>query len=278
MSSFDVRQMSSADVKTLLDWAGAEGWNPGKADARIFRAADPEGFIGAYADGEFAAGIAATAYGENYGFIGLYISRADLRGKGYGKSVWNAGMARLSGRTVGLDGVDAQVENYRSKGFQSAYRTLRYVGAIEAFDRAPGIELTRCSEVPFSRIASYDLEVFGAQREVFLREWLSPPHVAIAALGRDGVVGYGAVRECSDGYKVGPLFAPRPAIAWEIFQALCEAVGGYVSIDVPQHQPAFIDLLHANGFQCVFHTTRMYAGPPPKVNHEVFGITTLELG
>ena len=38
-----VRLMTLADLAMVLDWAAAEGWNPGLDDAAAFLAADPEG-------------------------------------------------------------------------------------------------------------------------------------------------------------------------------------------------------------------------------------------
>ncbi|MHB9403635.1 GNAT family N-acetyltransferase [Mesorhizobium sp. RSR380A] len=91
-----VRALSPPELAVLIDWAAAEGWNPGLDDAAAFRPTDPEGFIGAFVDNEMTAAISAVAYGGNFGFIGLYICRPDMRGKGHGKAVWNAGMARLA--------------------------------------------------------------------------------------------------------------------------------------------------------------------------------------
>ncbi len=42
----------------------------------------------------------------------------------YGVEPWN------SWRTIGLDGVLAQQENYRKSGFQLAYRNIRYCGTF----------------------------------------------------------------------------------------------------------------------------------------------------
>ncbi|TIT76763.1 MAG: GNAT family N-acetyltransferase, partial [Mesorhizobium sp.] len=68
-----IRTLTASEVETLIDWAAAEGWNPGIGDAAALRAADPEGFIGAFVGGEMMAGISAVAYGAGFGFIGLYI-------------------------------------------------------------------------------------------------------------------------------------------------------------------------------------------------------------
>ena len=67
-------------------------------------------------------------YGSRFGFLGLHIVQPAFRGRGYGLRLWNAGMARLAGRCIGLDGVAAQQANYRRSGFQLAYRKIRHQG------------------------------------------------------------------------------------------------------------------------------------------------------
>ena len=74
-----IRTLTLAETGELVDWAAGEGWNPGRDDAPAFHAADPGGFIGAFVDGAMVAGISAVAYGDDFGFIGLYICRPDCR-------------------------------------------------------------------------------------------------------------------------------------------------------------------------------------------------------
>src|SRR5690606_33641464 len=113
----EIRTASAAEVALLIDWAAAEGWNPGLDDARLFRLADPEGFLVAVLDGRPVAGISVVASGDAFGFLGLYICRPEHRGRGHGYGVWQAGIARLGDRTIGLDGVVAQQANYARSGF-----------------------------------------------------------------------------------------------------------------------------------------------------------------
>jgi len=127
---YRIRTMSRREVDTAVEWAAAEGWNPGWGDGACIHAADPGGFLVGLLDDEPVATISVVKYGSAFGFLGLYIVKPAQRGRGYGFRVWNAGLAHLGGRTIGLDGVVAQQANYRRSGFVLAYRNVRYQGSI----------------------------------------------------------------------------------------------------------------------------------------------------
>jgi len=276
MSERLVRRLEMAEVEQLIDWAAAEGWNPGINDAALFRAADPEGFIGAFVDGEMVAGISAVAYGATYGFIGLYISRADMRGQGHGKAVWEAGLAHLDGRRVGLDGVDEQFENYRRKGFAPAYRTIRFGGTFAGC--SSDVRLTPVKPDLWPKVAAFDRRSFPESRDRFLANWLAPPHRAFVAVSDDIVTGYGVMRACRSGWKIGGLSAIDDRTAAALFQKLAASADGDVFIDVPAARQQFINVLLDAGLRPGFETTRMYFGEPIPLAPELFGVTTLELG
>jgi RimJ/RimL family protein N-acetyltransferase len=109
--SFKVRAMRPEEIGLASDWAADEGWNPGLADPACFGTVDPEGFLLGELDGRPAATISVVNYDANFAFLGFYIVRPDLRGRGYGLRIWQAGVAHAGSRTVGLDGVIAQQEN-----------------------------------------------------------------------------------------------------------------------------------------------------------------------
>ena len=266
-----IRTLALPEIQRLLDWAAAEGWNPGCNDAVAFAAADRNGFYGAFVDGVMVAGIAAIAYDARFGFIGLYICHPDWRGQGHGKAVWDAGMAYLGARTVGLDGVPEQQANYASMGFVPAYETIRMSGVLpshvadDATRPANGIDAIR----------ALDREGFPAARDAFLSHWLAAPNQAVVHQTDGQIDGYAVLRPCLEGSKLGPLFAKTPGVA----SALLQAVSGPIQIDVPAAQAQFLSVLSAQGFTAGFRTTRMYRGAAPSIQmSQVFGVSSLELG
>jgi hypothetical protein len=284
-----VRSLTEPELGTLLDWAAVEGWNPGLDDAAAFHAADPRGFLGVFADDVLVSALSAIRYEPDFGFVGLYICRPDERGKGLGKAVWKAGLARLAGRSLGLDGVVAQQANYAREGFVLAHRNVRYQGtALHLAPSAspnPGIALVELgADAPaglIDAVLAYDRRHFPGFRGAFLRAWLKPRRRRTVVCLRDGsVAGYGTVRACRIGYKIGPLFAASEPIAALIFTALVSNLGAaQVAIDIPEPNVSATRLVERSGLQPVFETARMYRGkvlPVPLA--EVFGITTFELG
>ena len=96
----------------------------------------------------------------------------------------------------------------------------------------------------------------------------------------DGIDGYGVVRACREGHKVGPLFCADRATAERLLAALLAHVDdGPVFLDVPVPNAEGIALARDLGLEPVFETARMYRGPDPGLRLDrVFGITSFELG
>jgi hypothetical protein len=171
-----IRVMERSEIDIAMSWAAREGWNPGRCDANAFCAADPEGFLIAEDDGhEPLACISAVRQGERLGFVGLYIVRPDRRGEGIGLAIWRAGMARLAGRLVGLDGAVAQQAAYRRSGFRPAWRSLRF-GAHDPLPvpvPAGAATVVDAASLPVADLVAYDATLAAGPREAFLRAWLT---------------------------------------------------------------------------------------------------------
>ncbi len=281
-SSFTIRTMDRAEVDLAVDWAAAEGWNPGLDDAASFFAADPQGFLIGLEDGEPVGCISAVRYGPDYGFIGFYIVKPAWRGRGLGIRLWDAAIKRLAERTVGLDGVLAQQGNYQKSGFALSYRNIRYAGIFDQRLRQPrSPNIVPVSEVNKTEIAAYDTNLFFTARPDFLQAWLNQPSAtALAYRVNEQLTGYGVVRKCRLGYKIGPLFADSAEIGQELLVALAEyAQGEQLFFDVPEVNSDAVALAESFAIRRVFETARMYKGPAPQLDTgRIFGVTTFELG
>lgn len=276
----EIRVLEASEVEELVGWAALEGWNPGHGDVAAFRSADPDGFLGCFVGGRLAAGISAVRYGAGFGFIGLYICHPDFRGRGLGRRVWDAGMAHLAGRVIGLDGVVEQQANYGRMGFLPSYDTVRW-----SIERMPALARSDAgchavSEDDVVDILAFDGAFFAEPRDGFVSAWLKPPRRAFLCRRQGAVAGYAVVRPCLSGYKIGPLFAIDGRTAEDLLKVcLANLKGAEVHLDVPGYHEGFRYLLGRLGFKPGFRTARMYRGEAPAVQRGgVYVITTLELG
>jgi GNAT superfamily N-acetyltransferase len=279
MNDLSVRTMRADEVSIAIDWAAEEGWNPGLADASCFATVDPEGFLIGELDGAPAATISCVNYGASFAFLGFYIVRDDVRGRGYGQRMWNAAIAHAASRVIGLDGVVAQQENYQKSGFSLAYANVRYGGTVAAPD--PPASVIALTEIPMGALEAYDATVFPGPRSAFLSAWMRTPGHVGRALVRDGeLAGWGVIRPCRKGCKIGPLFADDSRAADAVLAGLLAGAGdGEIFLDVPSANRDALALAQGLGLKPVFETARMYTGAIPPLRLErVFCVTTFELG
>ncbi|MFF8693920.1 GNAT family N-acetyltransferase [Streptomyces sp. NPDC015144] len=281
MPNFEITIASADDLALLTEWAHEESWNPGLTDRHAFHAADPRGFLIGRLDGEPVSCVSVVRYGPDFGFLGFYLVRPHLRGQGYGIRTWRAGMERLAGRNVGLDGVVDQQANYRKSGFRSAWTTMRCEGLPPARPVPDGVQLVDGRAVAFDRLAAYDRRFFPAERDSFLAPWIAhPTRVSLAAV-RDGeLCGLAVTRPCRAASRIGPVYAESPEVAGALVGALAAADPGVpVAVDVPDVNPAAVRLAEELGLSPSFETARMYTGPVPEFDRSgLFGVTSLELG
>ena len=288
-----IRPMLPAEVPLAVDWAAAEGWNPGLDDAGPFAAADVDGFLVGTIDGEPVATISLVGPEPAFGFLGFYIVAPAFRGRGHGLAIWNAALARRPFTTIGLDGVVDQQPSYRKSGFVLAHRNVRYGGRVDpaalltaegaAALPAPGGGVIVAVDAALApAVIAYDRPFYPADRTAFLSAWLAPTSTRRGlALVRDGAVaGYGVARRCRTGAKIGPLFADDQAGAEALFRALAGMFPeGEIFLDPPEPHAAATALARRFGLSPVFETARMYRGPAPDLPiGRIFGITTFEFG
>ncbi|MEI8593233.1 hypothetical protein P4S53_03430 [Photobacterium sp. Hal280] len=93
--------------------------------------------------------------------------------------------------------------------------------------------------------------------------------------------GIGVIRQCRNGYKIGPLYAENADLAERLFVALKSAVAPSqpIFLDVPEVNQAAVALAEKYGMTVTFGTARMYTGEQPVLHLErLFGVTSFEIG
>jgi GNAT superfamily N-acetyltransferase len=296
-----IRPMGPDDLDFALDLAAREEWNPGRHDGACFYACDRGGFLLGEVAGRPIGCISAVRYGPSFGFVGLYIVAPEFRGLGHGTALWNAALTLLGDRCVGLDGVLEKERSYRRSGFRTAYSNIRFSGCPGRRPPTPrgrpgaegggadrcadfaAFEIRPAGDVPREALLACDRACFPADRAAFVDCWIRMPgsRRSLCAVSGERVLGWGAIKACLSGYKIGPLFADDDEVAESLYLALCSAVpeDETIFLDVPEVNAAGVALAQAHGLQGVFRTVRMYRGPEPAVALErVFGVTTFELG
>jgi GNAT superfamily N-acetyltransferase len=280
--NYAIKTMSLEEVNIAIEWAAAEGWNPGIHDADCYSTADPNGFLIGLIGDEPIATIYAIKYGESFGFLGFYIVKPEYRGKGYGIQIWNAGLKYLEGRTIGLDGVVAQQDNYKKSGFKLAYRNIRYEGIGGCTLPGSDSEIVKLATLPFETINSYDRLFFPENRSVFIKSWINQPECHSLGIMQNGKLsGYGVIRMCRVGYKIGPLFADNPEMAENLFLALKSKIKSTepVFLDTPEVNQSAVALAERYNMKVSFETARMYSGQVPDMpTNRIFGVTSFEIG
>ncbi len=277
-----IRTMTLCEVDLAIDWAAKEGWNPGIHDAECFFAADSGGFLVEEMDGEPVATISVVQYGDDYGFLGFYIVKPEFRGRALGFPILMAGLKRLGARNIGLDGVVEQQRNYIRIGFKMAYNNIRYEGVRDAESSSPDPAIVPLRKVPFDQLCDYDCKYFFTRREAFLKPWIAQPQTTALGYVVEGVLqGYGVIRKCRKGYKIGPLFGDTDEIARALFARLIGVLeqGETFYLDIPEPNSDAKKLVVDYKMQKVFETARMYTGPAPDLPLErIYGVTSFELG
>jgi hypothetical protein len=276
--SYLIRKADRNEMNYFIDWAAAEGWNPGLHDANCFYDTDPDGFIVGEYGGKIVGAISAVAYDDTFGFIGFYIVQPDHRNTILAPLLGRHALQHLNTQNIGLDGVFDKVEKYKGIGFKFAYRNLRYEGKIKGI-RSDNI--IPVSELPFEKVIEYDTKFFPTKREVFLKKWLAlPDSKSFAAIDNGEIQGYGMIRKCRSGYKIGPLFAEENDIAEQILLSLStEAKGDVIYLDVPEVNEKGLKIAKKYDMTECFGTARMYSKEFPDLPvNKNFGVTSFELG
>lgn len=278
MADLEIRSMGRSDADFLTELAAAEGWNPGLHDGRALFCADPKGVLVARLGDEMVGCISATRWGDDYGFLGGHLVRPKHRGKGFGLRLWSEGMSRMERRNVGVVVAENMIPALERSGFRPYCHITRYrtVGGGEMPRTVIGLD-----QVALEAVAAYDGQCFPVKRRRFMECWLSMPLTrGMGVVLDEELVGFGVLRPCWEGFKIGPLFADDVAIADLLFRALVSLEPREpVYLDVNEENEAARDLVRKYRLEPKGRAVRMFNRRQPDMHREkVYGLTAIEFG
>jgi len=288
-------QMSEEDYNNVVrPWTILENWNPGCFDSQIYFS-HPEGrfFYVLKKLNEIVAALLGYAYNSNHATVGCYIVKPGERGRGYGKQLWDCVLNSLCTRyhNVRLYSVPALIAAYQKEGFilenSSIQHWQRVNGSPIAPFHSPNIQVATHQEL--LAICEYDQSIFPAQRHSLLKALLNLPESSViySRAPHSGLInGFGAIRLCEEGYRIGPLYADSPSIARELICKLLSSrrPDNMVFMDSHNYNQHAAKLL-TNHFHFT-HTKEkdcfpMYRGAPLPMTHNAhkhYGEMALDLG
>ncbi len=286
----NMHKMEQNHVEIVRQWCINEGWNLGLHDAKIYLQIDPNGHFILFDKEEPIGSISLVRHRDDFFTIGPFIVKPEYREKGHGVFIWDKAMSRLNdllNPSILLYAVEAQVNRYRNLGFNMQHKNLKWELNQKAYKAAkPTVPCTFLTPDVINIISEYDKHIFTASREKIITELLTYPDINGFFVWADNKIkGYGLIRPCILGNRIGPLFADSKEIAKSIIGALLQHSGAEnVVIDMPESNKEGVLLmteLEAKHNQ-KSDTIAMVKGQlSPEYNHNIgknFGIFSLEIG
>jgi GNAT superfamily N-acetyltransferase len=258
----------NAPAASLL--SAEAGWNQTVDDWRLML--EQGEAVGQFSpEGQLVASALLMPYDERIAWIAMVLTTADFRRRGLATRNLRWAIERCRERRLiaGLDATPDGVEVYRPLGFQDVCGLQRLraeqPGALRLPRRDVAIRSLQAAR-DLDAIARLDVRVFGAERRQLLIHLIrSEPRRALLAEAGGALAGFVLARPGRVALHIGPLVAQSPNIAVLLLAQALVGASGPVSIDVPDRQSEFREMLQSGGFEPVRGFTRMVQAAPDKL-------------
>jgi GNAT superfamily N-acetyltransferase len=288
------------ELKEVMSWAADEGWNVGKNDAQAYYKAFPTGCKLLLKDNIPIGAIFVADFSAEFTFIGLFVVKKEYRGMGYGKELWNEAMRHIESGNGGLYAVPMQIERYMASGFNSVCKIQRWSTIAPSFSGSSSIKKSNNEEnekesiLPLSKaniksICNYDATMFPSRYSLLKAMIKMQDTFGFVIRKSNTISGYGLIRRCQTGFRIGPLYASDFGFAKELTIKLMEKIAGSqepIIFDTPPPSQNHFIGLFADFFNLQRNTEddteEMFKGKAPKeideAIKETYAICSLELG
>ena len=274
-----LRPMTSTDIAAATALSREQAWPHREEDWALYLEAG-EGIVAERA-GRVLGTVMAWRYGEESAAVGMVIVSNDVQGQGVGRTLMEAVLDRLAGRSVVLNATTAGAPLYQKLGFVD-------IGVVHQHQAiAPGVAVAE--ETAAGRVRNMarsddglgDLysRASGMDRTALFERLAANAHTVV--LTRDHqTVGFAQVRRFGRGWLVGPVVAPDQGGAETlILHALYTHAGTFCRVDVTGDS-GLSQWLEEIGLRRVDSATTMVRGhrPEPDPGISVVAIAAQALG
>jgi GNAT superfamily N-acetyltransferase len=282
----EIKTFGHADIPAALRLCEQVNWNHLAADWARALTLNPDACLGGFEDGELKATCTLASFGT-VGWVGTFLVDQTLRGKGYGKRIFEA-MLETAGKQgiacLGLDSSDAGRPIYRQYGFQMTGQGIElWTGPAAGVEPQ---EATRpLQAMDWASLLALDVACVSVSREQQLRVLAGESGASVRVIVEAGhVCAFGFSRPGRLTGAIGPVVARDARQAGQIVSALIAdraRLDGaiVVGLAVPDHAP-FSAWLAERGFIMRRRNIRMFRPEPRSIlsGPSVFAATGLGMG
>jgi GNAT superfamily N-acetyltransferase len=282
----EIKTFGYADIPAALRLCEQVNWNHLTADWARSLTLNPDACLGGFEDGELKATCTLTSFGT-VGWVGTFLVDQTLRGKGYGKRIFEA-MLETAGKQgiacLGLDSSDAGRPIYRQYGFQMTSQGIElWTGPTSGAEPQDAVRPLQAMD--WASLLALDMACVSVSREQQLRVLAGESGASVRVIVEAGhVCAFGFSRPGRLTGAIGPVVAREARQAGQIVSALIAdraRLDGakVVGLAVPDHAP-FSAWLAERGFSMRRRNIRMFRPEPRALlsGPSVFAATGLGMG
>ncbi|PRD43161.1 GNAT family N-acetyltransferase [Phyllobacterium phragmitis] len=181
------------------------GWPHRPEDWRLMMDLS-EGFVAITGARAVAGTILLTPYGQECATINMVIVDEGMRGRGLGRRLMDAAMARAGDRPLRLVATADGLPLYERLGFRETGTIVQHQGIALAIAAPENTHVATADDLP--AIIDLDRQAYGADRTALIRRLADVGEFAVVR-SDGGVSAFAAIRNFGRGEVIGPVVAPH---------------------------------------------------------------------
>ena len=277
VGSIELEAMTPEHLDGALALSRQAGWPHRRADWELAQALS-QGVV-AVEDGRVVATTLMTPYGDDAGTINMVVVDEAARGRGLGRMLMEAALARAGARTCYLVATPEGLPLYEKLGFIATGTIAQHQGEAAPVGAPDGVSWAEAHDHP--RLAILDRAAFGHDRSALMQALRATARFAVLREG-SAVEAFAAIRPFGRDLVIGPVVARSAAEAKLLVGfLLAHHRGRFVRLDTDS-ATGLADWLVERGLARVGGGIAMRrSGEPPRARagrHRTYALVNQALG